>query len=130
MRADPEKEIDRYVRTGAHDDHVYSAWPGNGLVDRAKRGHATLRQALIAAVRQRTKHAVEPEALRGLDVIDFTRSKVEPMVRGLFPRREQETVLQVLGRSVIFLTPSNIDAVLEEATWHTTAQITRRGLSA
>jgi len=43
------------------------------------------------------------------------------MVRGLFPRREQETVLQVLGRSVIFLTPSNIDAVLEEATWHTTA---------
>ena len=29
------------------------------------------------------------------------------MVRGLFPQCEREAVLEVLGRSVVFLTPSN-----------------------
>ena len=36
--------IDRYLCAGAHDDHAYSAWPGNSLVDRAKLGHVTLRR--------------------------------------------------------------------------------------
>jgi hypothetical protein len=42
-------------------------------------------------------------------------------VRGLFPRAEQEVVLDLLGRSVVFLTPSNIDAVLSRTPWHGTA---------
>lgn len=121
MRGDPEKQIDRYLRKGAYDDHLYSAWPGAGLLDRAKRGHAALRLALLAEVKRRTMNTVEPEVLHGLDVIAFTRVKVAPMVRGLFPRREQEAVLKVLERSVIFLTPSNIDAILGETHWHNTA---------
>ena len=43
------------------------------------------------------------------------------MVRGLFPRCEQETVLDVLGRSVVFLTPANIDSALGGMTWLKTA---------
>jgi hypothetical protein len=43
------------------------------------------------------------------------------MVRGLFPVHEQDTVLDVLGRSVVFLTPATIDAVLEQTPWLSTA---------
>jgi hypothetical protein len=39
----------------------------------------------------------------------LTRSKVEPMVRGLFPRAERDPVLATLEKSVVFLTSSNID---------------------
>jgi hypothetical protein len=80
----------------------------------ARHAHAALRGALIATVRRRTEHATVPEALTTLDVAAFTRAKVAPMVRGLFPRSEQETVLGVLARSVIFLTPATIDNVLEK----------------
>ena len=118
---DATKEIERYLLTGEHDDLFYSAWPGNNLVDRAQRGHAALRRALVAEVQRRTKHVVGPEAHLDLDVIAFTRAKVTPMVQGLFPRREQEVVLDALGRSVVFLMPSNIQTVLAETQWHTTA---------
>jgi hypothetical protein len=46
------------------------------------------------------------------DAVAFTRGKIEPMVRGLFPRAEQEVVLAALAQSVVFLTKANIAAVL------------------
>ena len=46
------------------------------------------------------------------DLVAFTRKKVEPMVRGLFRRDEQEAVLAVPEKSVVFLTPANTDQVL------------------
>jgi hypothetical protein len=39
-------------------------------------------------------------------------AKVEPMVRGLFPRAEQNLVLALLERSVIFVTDANIESLL------------------
>jgi hypothetical protein len=56
-----------------------------------------------------------------MDVVAFTRMKVAPMVRGLFPRSEHETMLDVLGRSVIFLTPATIGTVLKQTRWLRTA---------
>jgi len=88
---------------------------------RAQAGDSALRQALMSAVRQRTPHAVLPKALADLDVVAYTRTKVAPMVRGLFAETEQATVLDVLGRSVVFLTPATIDTVLEEMPWLSTA---------
>jgi hypothetical protein len=43
------------------------------------------------------------------------------MIRGFFPRAEQETVLALVERSVVFLTPSNIDATLRGCDWLGTA---------
>ena len=85
-------EIERYLATGDHD-HVFAAWPGHNLLERAKRGTDGLRGALLARVRARTTHAVVPEALANLDIEAFTRTKVEPMVHGLFPAIEQPPVL-------------------------------------
>src|SRR5450759_5321124 len=56
-----------------------------------------------------------------LDLVAFTRARVEPMVRGLFPRDEQEAVLGVLERSVVLLTPANIADVLRNGYWLHTA---------
>jgi hypothetical protein len=43
------------------------------------------------------------------------------MVQGLFPRHEQACVLDMLERSVVFLTPVTIDQVLEQSRWLSTA---------
>jgi hypothetical protein len=80
-----------------------------------------MREALIGEVRKRTHHATTPKGFAQMDVVAYTRDKVAPMVQGLFPRCEQETVLDVLGRSVVFLTPSNIETVLGGMTWLKTA---------
>ena len=120
MKKSMEQEIQRYLRNGEHD--VLSlAWPGGNVVACTQHGHAALLGALISTVRTRTMHATVPRALADMGVVAFTRAKVAPMIRGLFPQHEQETVLEVLGRSVVFLTPANIDTVLGEMRWLGTA---------
>ena len=84
MQTTPQQEVERYLLTGEHDELLRS-WPGDNFLARSQRGDAALRDALISTVRQRTAHAVVPAALAGIDVVAFTRNKVEPMVRGLFP---------------------------------------------
>ena len=121
MQNSPEQEIERYLRTGEYDD-ISQAWPGDDYLARARNGHNALRRALISAIRRLTPHAARPEALVNMDVVAFTRGKVAPMVRGLFPGSEQELILDVLGRSVVFLTPATIDTVLGQMPWLSTAR--------
>ncbi len=116
----PNHEIDAFLRRGEHD-LAFQAWPGDNFLVRAQSGNAALRRALISTVRERTRHATLPEALTNRDIVAFTRGKVTPMVRGLFPAVEQERVLDTLARSVVFLTPATIDGVLEQMPWLRTA---------
>ncbi len=104
-----QREIARYLRTG-DSDSLYAAW-GGSFLERANRAHSDLRGALVREVRRLAtglKHCQMPEC----DTVALTRSKVEPMVRGLFSRAEQETVLSRLERSVVFLTSGNIERIL------------------
>jgi hypothetical protein len=102
-------EIERYLLTGTSDP-LSAAWPGN-IVERGIRAHHELRGALVRAVRQReTKQT--GELPRYFDPVGLTRTKVEPMVHGLFPRDEQRVVLSMLERSVVFLTRENIETIL------------------
>jgi hypothetical protein len=120
MTASSEQCIQRYLRTGEHEDALH-ALAGENTFASAPLGHAALLNALIAAVRTRTAYASVPKALVDLDVVAFTRAKVEPMVLGLFTAHEQAAVLEVLERAVVFLTPANIGAVLGGMRWLTTA---------
>lgn len=120
MNKSVEKEIQRYLRKGEHDAS-FLGWPGEDFMARGQHGHAALLKALISTVRKRTTRATVPTALANMDVVTWTRAKVAPMVRGLFPRHEYATVLDVLGRSVVFLTPANIETVLREMRWLGTA---------
>ena len=80
MTRSPEQSIQRYLRTGEHEDALH-AWAGENAFARAPLGHAALLNALIAAVQMCTTHASVPKVLAGLDVVALTRAKVDPMVR-------------------------------------------------
>ena len=97
MQESTQQAIERYLRSGDHDAH-FRPWPGDNYVAQAQYGSVALRHALISAVRHRTVHAELPAA-----------------------PPEQESVLDVLGRSVVVLTPATIDAVLERTPWLSTA---------
>jgi hypothetical protein len=98
-----------------------SAGPGNNIAERAEQGHAALAGALVAEVRKRTLRAAPPDALRDLNTAAFAEARLAPMVRGLFPRAEQEVVLTLLGRAVVFVTPDNIEPILHGMRWPNTA---------
>ncbi len=106
------EEIERYLLTG-ESDPLYSAWSGSFL-ERANRAHDDLRGALVRAVRRLTK-GLAHEPLPETDTVALTRAKVEPMVRGLFPRAEQDAVLATLEQSVVFVTSANIERLLHGA---------------
>lgn len=115
-----ESEIERYLKTGDHDEY-YRAWPEGGMLLRAQKVSAVLRDALIDAVRTRARDGVEPALALNADLEALTRAKVSPMVNGLFPRTEQAVVLSVLEKSVLFLTAENIPQVIEDCGFLNTA---------
>ena len=102
-------EIERYLLTG-ETDLLHTAWSGD-FMQRAERAHEDLRGALVSAVRQRVE-GLKPPPEHDADTVIFTRAKVAPMVRGLFARAEQDTVLAALEQSVVFVTSANIEQLL------------------
>ena len=109
-------EIERYLRLGDHDAR-FAVWPGCTLVAQHQTGSHALKRALIEAIEERVLGLPIPMPVLHSDPVSFTRSKIEPMVRGLFPAVEQERVLALLERSVVFLTPGTIRPALEEMPW-------------
>lgn len=109
--------VQDFLRTGDYDPK-FPDWPGN-IIERETNGMDEMLQALVAEVKKRSGK-FDPVSIPA-DLVAFTRKKVEPMVRGLFRRDEQEAVLAVLEKSVVFLTPANIEQVLLGCTWPGTA---------
>ena len=108
-----------YLETGRHDEY-FGSWKGD-LFERARRGTTNLKEALIAEIRRRVAKATTPAELRALDAAVFARRKLTPMVSGLFPAAEREPVLRMFERSIVFLTPDNIEKIIADATWLSTA---------
>ena len=110
-------EVERYLRTG-DTDPCHAAWSGRSFLENHRRAHADLENALVAEVSRRANGWQPPAALVAIeDLAAFTRARVEPMVRGLFPRAEQDAVMALVERSVVFLTPDNIEEMLRAAQW-------------
>lgn len=111
-------EIERYLRTG-DADMMGNAWPGD-IMERGRRQHADIRGALLAEVRRLAKgrtHVAVPDNVG----VEFTRAKVEPMVRGLFPKAEQDVVLATLGTSVVYVTSETIESIILNHGWDRSA---------
>ncbi len=117
---EPDAQIRHYLATGSHDSN-YTGWPGNNFVEAAMHASAGFRDALINEVLTRASSSEKRAALDARTIRDLTRSKVAPMVDGLFPKEERENVLAIVERSVIFLTPENIVRVLRSERWLHTA---------
>ncbi len=112
------EEVERYLLTG-ESDPLYSAWSGS-FFERANRAHDDLRGALVRAVKRLTKKFAD-EPLPEIGTVALTRAKVEPMVRGLFPRAEQAAVLAALEQSVVFITSENIERLIHECAFDSSA---------
>lgn len=91
------------------------------MLERERRAHGDLKRALVDEVRRRAAGRRPSAEMPAIDVTTFTRAKVEPMVRGLFPRSEQKLMLGVLERSVVFLIPDRVESILLGCTWLTSA---------
>ena len=111
-------EVERYLLTG-ESDSLYLAWSG-GFLERANRAHQDLRGALVREVRRLAEGRTH-DSLPEVDTVALTRAKVEPMVHGLFSRAEQDVVLATLERSVVFLTSANIERLLFERSFDSSA---------
>lgn len=117
---EPDAQIRHYLATGSHDSN-YTGWPGNNFVEAAMHASAGFRDALINEVLTRASSSEKRAPLDARTIRDLTRSKVAPMVDGLFPKEEREKVLAIVERSVIFLTPETIVRVLRSERWLHTA---------
>lgn len=115
-----ENAINHYLRTGDSDIY-FAAWEGNTLIERSRRATPDLKGALSAAVRRRAGNPAVPPEIRDLDLVTFTRRKLTPMISGLFPANERDTVLRLFDPSVVFLTPDTIHGIIVEADWLSTA---------
>lgn len=111
--------IERYLRTGDHDPYFFD-WSGD-VMERERRAHEDLKRALLDEVVRRAAGRRPAVEMPAIDLTAFTHAKVEPMVRGLFPPTEQEVILRVLERSVVFLTPDRVGSILLGCTWLNTA---------
>src|SRR5262245_90351 len=111
-------EIKRYLRTGDADMDA-RAWPGD-FMERGRRQDADLRAALVREVRRLARGRAH-EPLPANVGIEFTRAKVEPMVRGLFARAEQEVVLATLEKSVLYVTSDTIESIILNHRWDRSA---------
>ena len=117
-------EIDRFLRTGTHDQK-YGAWSGDFL-SRARTGTNDLKQALVAEVLDRAAGRADDADTAGVAIEALARQKVEPMVRGLFHRDEQEPVIELLARSVVLVTAANIVPIIEAARWPSVPMMMRQ----
>jgi len=113
-------EIERYLRTG-DTDNSFAAWPSNSFFERATQARDDLRGALAAEVLRRSEGVTFPHLPGRDETVALTRRKTEPMVRGLFPRAEQDTVLALVERSVVFLSPATIGGVIRQQSFHHSA---------
>lgn len=120
MQLSQKEAIERYLGSGEYDP-MHRMWGGEHFTDCGKIGSAALREALIATVRQRCARAKTVPQLAALDVPAFTRTRLAPMVDGLFPANESDAVLDALAGSIVFLTPDNIASVLTGTPWLSTA---------
>jgi hypothetical protein len=114
------EDVETYLKSGDYDPK-FNAWPGNGFCARMHNAEKALRDALASEVLARTQHRPVIALPDDLDIVQFAHQKFSGMVRGLFPKTEQEIVLSLLERSVVFLTPHNIASVLRDMPWLSTA---------
>lgn len=121
MNIQQQIEVDRFLSRGNHDDILFQIWPGNSVIERSINGDAALRSALISVVSNKAGQAAASacQECSGLDI--NVRAKFTPLVQGLFPQNEQTIILDMLERSVVFLTPETINTAIKNAPWLSTA---------
>ena len=97
MNSKQRDEVRRYLETGRYDE-VAGVWDERTVLERMRNARSVCRAALCAEVRRRAVGSALPfDSLRTENPRDLVRTRVAPMVRGLFPKSEQDAVLRTVG---------------------------------
>jgi hypothetical protein len=110
------KAVAHYLATGDTGQSHWD-WPGQNFMEVEINSRRILRDALVAAVLERVPTSAQMATSQLGDLVTLTRDKVAPMVSGLFALDERSIVMATLERSVIFLTPENIESLLRASSW-------------
>ncbi|SAK70116.1 hypothetical protein AWB82_04178 [Caballeronia glebae] len=114
-----EAEVKRYVASGDYDSD-FAGWPGDNFVDVAQNATRRLRTALVEeTIRRVDRIPIRMKMPENLHL--WSRTKLSPMVDGLFSADQRSIVLNTLASSIVFLTPHNIASVLADQRWLSTA---------
>jgi hypothetical protein len=113
-RLDREQQriVREYLATGGVADRHWTMWDEPTLTACMRAADDALRNALVAEVKRKAKGSRSPHPAPPSDFVQLTRQRVGPMVRGLFPTREQQVILGLLENSVVFVTTSKIEHLL------------------
>ena len=113
-----DAEVKRYVASGDYDSN-FAGWPGDNFVDVAQNATQRLRTALVEETIRRVDRIPSPMKMpENLHL--WSRTKLSPMVDGLFSADQRSIVLNTLASSIVFLTPQNIASVLADQRWLST----------
>ncbi len=115
----PESEIDRYLTTG--DSDMAGCGTGQSWAEALRSYDDALRTALLVEVKRRESGRLAPALPPGIELTQFTRHKVVPMICCLFPEAEQDTVLRVAERSVVFLTRDAVHRLIGDIDFRSSA---------
>lgn len=118
MTPEQRRIIDQYVTTGDADGHQWADWPGRSMIEKMTAARVALRDALVAAVKSRERVDPQRALPTAEELVDLTRARVEPMVRGLFPSAEQDVMIGLLEKSVVFVTKDNIEHLIRKESFH------------
>jgi len=116
----PAQETRRFLATGDHDQ-LSAAWPGRNRFEQICKASDALKRALVMEVIRRAQGRHLGSLPLGFDRSQYTRDKVSPMVRGLFPAREQKIMLKLFENSLIFVAHDNVEQVLNQIAYLETA---------
>jgi len=108
-----QRDVARYLATGQADP-LGRAFPGHHALEQLTGYERCLRAALIAEVCRREHVLPQEQVPLGFNSNTWTRGRVEPMIRSLFPRSECQIVLQMAERSIVFLTREATHQILHK----------------
>ena len=108
------REIRDFLEKGESPDFPYSNWPGSDWLERARCADKVLRGSLVTELRQRVGNRTQPPLPPSFNTSSFTRSKLTPLINGLFPPTEREMIRALLQDSVVFLTADNIEETITD----------------
>jgi len=107
--ADP---VESFLMTGEHDPQ-FPDWPGN-LAARRAAGTASMRDVLVRVTRWRCDRAPLSLGRVPADGIARVRTRIAPLIEGLFDPDDAAKLLATLPERVVVLTPSTFAALVAD----------------
>lgn len=115
------EELASYIATGHDDPDGWHRYPGQSIGEKMIAHHSALRHALLDRVRELEAGCASPTVPEGRASNAFVRERLRPMIHGLFPADERDHMLDVVTRSVVFLTHDIVHELIANTSWPNTA---------